>query len=60
MKRKKNRKIKVSCEFEIREDVWNDLTDDLRTKGGMARAGIYELTAADLVAFAVMVATRRL
>jgi hypothetical protein len=51
---KKPKKIKIAVEFEVREDVWLKLPDDLRDKGKLAHAGIYELTPADLVAFMVM------
>lgn len=48
------KKIKIAVEFEVRDDVWRKLPDDLRDKGNLAQAGIYELTPADLVAFRVM------
>lgn len=48
------KKIKIAVEFEVREDVWLKLPDDLRDKGKLAQAGIYDLTPADLVAFMVM------
>jgi hypothetical protein len=51
---KKPKTIKIAVEFEVREDVWLKLPDDLRDKGTLARAEIYELTPADLVAFMVM------
>ena len=52
------KKIKVSVQFEIAEDIWKKLLDDLRDKGRLAKAGVYELTPADLVAFRVMTAAR--
>ena len=48
------RRILIAVEFEIREDVWLKLPDDLHDKGKLAQAGIYYLTPADLVAFCVM------
>lgn len=52
--RKAPKKIKIAVEFEVREDAWLKLPDDLRHKGNLAQAGVYELTPADLVAFEVV------
>jgi len=54
MKTKTPKKIKIAVAFEVREDVWLKLPNDLRDKGKLAQAGVYELTPADLVAFMVM------
>lgn len=54
MSAKKPKNVKIAVEFEVREDVWLQLPNDLRDKGVMATAGVYQLTPADLVAFMVM------
>ncbi len=51
---KKRKKIRITVSFEAPEDVWLRLPADLRDKGLMAKVGVYGLTPADLVAFAVL------
>ena len=56
MKKPKRPKIiKIAVEFEIRKDVWMKLPEDLSVKSKMAKAKVYDLTPADLVAGLVLI-----